>query len=152
MSYDVILFPMYTSSEELPEPQEFDPLPLIKKALGARIAATSLRATAREVGLSATGLHGLVYQDVIPYVKTRQKIAHWFAKYSASTPEEDGRLVGVELLTRRIHDPALRQRACAVLLAFVSEISPELVTRVEEVVIPHALAGDVHAASEETTI
>lgn len=121
---------MSTSDFEPNEPQP-DPLPTILKALGRRIAATSLRGTAREVGLSATGLHSLVYQKVNPYGKTREKIALWYAKHTAAEPGNDGRMIGAELLTRRIVLPDLRNRTRDLILAIVDYPTPALLERLE---------------------
>lgn len=49
----------------------------LRSAAAARVEATSLRRTAREIGLSPTGLSKFL-SGTKPYMKTLRKLRRWF--------------------------------------------------------------------------
>ena len=127
------------NASPLPFPHAPDPLPIIRAALRERIEATSLRGTARAVGMSPTGLRELVEQGTSPYGPTRRRLLVWYARQGAATATDvDARAVGLELLTRGLAPAALRERWRAAVFQMMEDGSPELLERVES-----ALRGDV---------
>lgn len=97
-------------------------------ALAEAVAATSLRQVAQEVGMSPTGLSGLIERRRC-YFRTRLKLLGWFAR-----PEVRARLrqgarelspetasAALDLLTRHLPLEGQRARAQAVLAALAEE-------------------------------
>jgi hypothetical protein len=60
----------------------------VRNALEIRRAETSLRATAREVGLSPTGLSQLL-QSATPYRRTVQRLLAWYANWLGARGSRD---------------------------------------------------------------
>lgn len=79
--------------EQLHEPQAEDYAagqPLIRRmrqAVAARAETTSLRATAREVGMSPTGLKKFV-GGTAPYTKTVHRLRSWYLQHAVTSKEE----------------------------------------------------------------
>ena len=112
-------------------------LPLIRRKLQARIYETSLRATAREVGMSSTGLSDMIEKGTAPYGKTVQKLLAWYTRHGVGgAPEWEAREVGVELLTRNLSPKALRERAARVIRRIAEAPGEALLERVEAVLDP----------------
>jgi hypothetical protein len=61
------------------------PASMLFAALRARIAATSLRKTAREVGVSPSGLQGML-AGTRTYDQTVRKLHDWYVRYAAREP------------------------------------------------------------------
>lgn len=53
----------------------------LREAVGERVQATSLRAVARQVGMSPSGLHKFLSGGV-PYQKSRRKLFEWLHRES----------------------------------------------------------------------
>ncbi|HEX8696704.1 MAG TPA: hypothetical protein VF746_30075 [Longimicrobium sp.] len=60
----------------------------VRNALEIRRAETSLRATAREVGISPTGLSQLL-QSAMPYRRTVQRLLAWYANWLGARGSRD---------------------------------------------------------------
>lgn len=58
------------------------PIGRMREVLAARVAATSLRQVAREVGMSPTGLQK-VLDGADSYSRTRRKLERWYVRESA---------------------------------------------------------------------
>jgi hypothetical protein len=107
-------------------------LPVIRERLQARVYQTSLRATAREVGMSSTGLSDLIERGRTPYGKTVQKLLEWYAANGAdAAPDPRARDVGVELLTRTITPRALRDGVARVIRRLSEEPDAAVLARVQ---------------------
>lgn len=62
----------------MPAPsKELVPVPLLREALRARVESSSLRKSAREVGLSPNGLRGIL-EGADPYPTNHRKLSEWF--------------------------------------------------------------------------
>ena len=85
-----------------------DLLEAIRADLRQRIHEAGLRPTAREVGMSATGLRALV-DGSNPYIKTWNAILEWHALHRARPPALDARTAHNMLLTLTRHLPAERR-------------------------------------------
>lgn len=70
--------PMDPSADELDE---------IREALRHAVHTRSLRSVAREVGVSPTGLYGVI-KGAEPYSKTYEKLVLWYAGYLAEVPSQ----------------------------------------------------------------
>ncbi|HEX8691950.1 MAG TPA: hypothetical protein VF746_06005 [Longimicrobium sp.] len=71
--------PRRQASLDLP-PVEDEELEQIRQALEQAVARASLRSVARDLGMSPTGLRGVI-DGSAPYVKTWDKLQVWFALY-----------------------------------------------------------------------
>ncbi len=112
-------------------------LPLIRRKLQARIYETSLRATAREVGMSSTGLSDMIEKGTAPYGKTVQKLLAWYTRHGAGGESEwEAREVGVELLTRNLSPRDLREGVARVIRRLADAPDAELLARVEAALEP----------------
>jgi hypothetical protein len=60
----------------------------LRDALQQRVKLTSLRATARELGMSPTGLRGFI-DGTEPYVKTLRRARVWLAERVQSEGDQD---------------------------------------------------------------
>ncbi len=65
-----------------------DELNVLRNALRQRVELTSLRATARELGMSPTGLHGFI-EGTEPYVKTLRRARVWLAERVQGEGDQD---------------------------------------------------------------
>jgi len=107
-------------------------LPVIRGLLQARVYQTSLRATAREVGMSYTGLSELIEMGRAPYGKTVQKLLKWYAEHAAhAAPDPQARDAGVELLTRSITPRSLRDGVARVIRRLSEAPDAATLARVE---------------------
>jgi len=89
------------TEEPMREDSSDHELDRIREALREAIARTTLRAVARRVGMSPTGLQEFVAGGSRPYGKTREKVRMWFyweAGFSSIAPDDAAwllrRLVG----------------------------------------------------------
>lgn len=78
----------------------------IRPALQERVSATGLRAVAREVGLTASGLQK-VLDGSSPFPKTRRKLGIWYSRHLAGD-YRTARDVALEELLRQV--PTSRRR------------------------------------------
>src|SRR4051812_34702529 len=65
----------------------------IRLALRRRVEATSIRATAREVGMSPSGLHVLL-QGSRPHPLTRKKLVDWYLTRAAPDGQDQPEIAG----------------------------------------------------------
>jgi hypothetical protein len=108
-----------------------------REALREAIALATLRAVARRVGMSPTGLQEFVAGESRAYGKTREKVRMWFyreAGFSSIAPDDAARLL--RRLVGTLPEP---ERGVARLLDSVESayhesgmLSPEWVKRVRE--------------------
>jgi len=107
-------------------------LPVIRNLLQARVNDTSLRHTAREVGMSYTGLGELIERGRAPYGKTVKKLLKWYAEHAAhAAPDPQARDAGVELLTRAIAPRSLRDGVARVIRRLSEHPDAATLARVE---------------------
>lgn len=67
------------------EPRVGDPdLAILRASLGWQVAATSLRRTARDVGMSPTALQSFL-EGAAPYSETRHKLVSWYVRFQCDT-------------------------------------------------------------------
>src|SRR4028118_2013034 len=85
-------------------------LDMIRGALRQRIAETSLRATARELGMSPTGLQQMI-EGASPYKKTVDRITAWYAAWKKDPPPVDPATRHVMLVELTRHLPRDRREA-----------------------------------------
>ena len=104
-------------------PQQLDELAEIRQALSDAVDRGSLRGVAREIGMSPTGLRGLM-DGAEPYGKSLRKVRAWFVVDQA---QSDGDLPATTVasllrtLLRRV--PARERRpACASALDHIAEL------------------------------
>lgn len=91
----------------------------IRQALRREAERTSLRAVAREVGMTPTGLRG-VLDGATPYATTRARLRAWHFRWQRGrepTPAEADELV--RLILRRVPDP---ERCIGLLLETVETL------------------------------
>ncbi|HEX8691694.1 MAG TPA: hypothetical protein VF746_04690 [Longimicrobium sp.] len=67
----------------------------LRESVALRVQATSLRAVARQVGMSAAGLEKFIAGG-IPYSRSRQKLQDWWAR-EGQRPRSDMTTEGVEI-------------------------------------------------------
>lgn len=119
------LEPNHTSRKSRKKPlsrERTEELRVIREALEAAVARLSLRGVAREVGMTPTGLQG-VLDGTHPYGKTWDKLRVWFAVTDKSRHELPGSLAA-GLLRRLMHTIPDRQwpQAQVLLLEAVERI------------------------------
>ncbi|HEV2150519.1 MAG TPA: hypothetical protein VGR37_24175 [Longimicrobiaceae bacterium] len=102
----------------------------LRSVIAARMAAQSLRAVAREVGMSPSGLQKFV-DGSIPYLSTRRKLERWFVREAArGEGEMDGgvALAAVSVLVRDLplarRPRAVRQLVAELKAAYGAEEEP----------------------------
>lgn len=83
--------------------------PEVLTALQLRIASTSLRRTAREVGLSPTGL-SMLFEGRSPQPQTHHKLTAWFARDAAGAGDASDDVIDATLCLLAQHLPAERRR------------------------------------------
>jgi len=94
----------------------------LRQVTAQRVAATSLRKVAREIGMSATGLSKFLDGNA-PYLPTLNRLRNWYLRHAAS-PEgglsEEDAYAAVALL---VHDlaPDARQGAIEAVLSCMRE-------------------------------
>ena len=63
----------------------------LRATLLHHVESTTLRATALDVGITPSGLSGIIYEDAQPYRPTMQKLRAWYARQAGAdaltTPE-----------------------------------------------------------------
>jgi len=65
------------------------PIDRLRQVVNARLATTSLRALAREVGMSPSGLQKFV-DGSAPYLPTREKLERWYVREAAERRVDRG--------------------------------------------------------------
>jgi hypothetical protein len=118
--------PRSTSRKKPLSRERTEELRLIRVALVAAVARSSLRAIAREVGMTATGLQG-VLDGTHPYGKTWEKLRVWYALTDTGRNELPGSLAAG--LLRRLMQTIPDRRwpeAQAMLLEAIERIHREL--------------------------
>jgi hypothetical protein len=88
-----------------------DPAPLetLRAAAQAHVDASSLRRTAREIGMSPTGLRGFL-EGAAPYHKTERKLRQWFLRLRGGSEAPE---------------PPTTETAAAALATLVQHLAPE---------------------------
>lgn len=84
----------------------------LRKAVASRVQADSLRAVARDVGMSPSGLQKFL-QGSSPYSATRQRLERWYVRESAtyrSVISEESARAALGML---LHDLPMKQRGLA---------------------------------------
>lgn len=79
----------------------------LREAARLRVAATSLRRTADEIGLSPTGLQGFLSGSE-PYAPTIQKLCEWYVREEAHKPiplSPETAEAAISLLVRHLPEP-----------------------------------------------
>lgn len=110
----------------------------IRDALRQAIAGATLRAVARRVGMSPTGLQEFVAGGSRPYGKTREKVRMWFyreAGFSSIAPDDAARLLRRLVATLPEPDRGVARLLDTVESAYHESgmFSPEWVKRVRQV-------------------
>ena len=97
-------------SEELPMKE----LEVIRDALRQSTEVNSLRFTARELGMSPTGLRGLI-DGTAPYGKTIRKLRAWYAEWARREGVLDvADAKAIEVLTGTIREDRRAEAADAI--------------------------------------
>jgi hypothetical protein len=94
------------------------PLDQLRSVIVARMATLSLRAVAREVGMSPSGLQKFV-DGSVPYLSTRRKLERWFVHEAARGEggvDTGAAMAAVAVLVRDL-PPARRPHAVRKLVA-----------------------------------
>ena len=88
-------------------PQEDSPeqrlIPLMREAAMERVERTSLRAAAREIGMSPTGLKK-VLDGNMPYTKTVHRLRRWYLQHAGDAREELSEDEAHAALSVLVHD------------------------------------------------
>jgi hypothetical protein len=71
----------------------------IRQAAVARVRATSLRETAREIGLSPNGLRGFL-NGAVPYTQTLKKLRLWYFAIGSSKVTSEAASAAVAILLK----------------------------------------------------
>lgn len=90
----------------VPDLQDRPSMGRLRAFVAARVAATSLRMVAREIGVSPTGLRKFL-NGAEPYSPTRRKLSSWFVQYAARHAvgmDADVAIAALRLLTDDIPD------------------------------------------------
>lgn len=91
----------------------------MRAAAAGQVANTSLRTTAREIGMSAGGLKKLL-NGTTPYAPTMRRLRSWYVRYIATTQPQLDLPTGaaaISLLVRDLADGPGRQAALDALSA-----------------------------------
>lgn len=110
-------------------------LALVREALAEAIENSSLREVARQVGMSPTGLQGMI-DGADPYAKTWDKILAWYAAWITNRPRvrasrafDAATMAGLlDLLLREVPEPRRGDARARVLRGFVEAFSQGGVT------------------------
>jgi hypothetical protein len=92
-------------------------------ALQRQIKLTTLRGTARDVGLSASGLHNLAFNGSRPYTATWHRLRAWYVRHNtaeADTSPETA-LAAVQVLLAGV-PPAARAEAEVTLTEVLKQV------------------------------
>lgn len=99
------------------------PVEQLREVLAARVEATSLRQTAREVGMSPSGLQKFL-GGAQPYFATRRKLDRWYVRESARYESDLGAGSAFAALRVLVNDlPPVRRRPALQRLVGVLEDS-----------------------------
>lgn len=93
------------------------PVSALREAARLRVQATSLRKTAREIGLSPTGLQGFL-DGTEPYAPTIQKLLEWHVREESRKGMElgaDTADAALSLLVRHLPEPRRSEAVRAML-------------------------------------
>lgn len=99
---------------ERPAERPSIPVEELRRAVRERVADSSVRAVAKQTGMSVTGLWRFL-NGTQPYSKTQQRLRQWYVLQTADAPAsttdvpEDVARAAIELLTR--HIPPRRRAA-----------------------------------------
>jgi hypothetical protein len=109
------------------EPAMDEPLPAsidqLRESVAIRVHATSLRAVARQVGMSPSGLEKFIAGGT-PYSNTRRKLVEWWYREGTQAPLElssDGVAVALGTLVRDL-PPERRERTLRELVGTLREL------------------------------
>lgn len=133
--------PVSEPSDDAPEVEESVVLAVAVELARLRVDETSLRHVAREIGMSPTGLRGLL-DGADPYGKTKEKMRAWYVRMrglSGVSPEVAENTILA--LLRSIPDP---HRVASELLDFVEGLHRKRDLRVPTW-IPEARARVAHS-------
>lgn len=104
-----------------------EPLPTsidqLRESVAIRVHATSLRAVARQVGMSPSGLEKFLAGGT-PYTNTRRKLVEWWHREGVQSPLDlsaDGVAVALGTLVRDL-PPDRRERTLRELVATLREL------------------------------
>ena len=117
------------------------PITVLRETARLRVQAGSLRRTAREIGLSPTGLQGFL-DGSEPYAPTMQKLLEWYVQEETRraiqlSPESAD--AALALLVRHIPEPRRARAVRHLLRTLASEGGPA----------PEWLTNLLHAPEEE---
>lgn len=132
----------------------------LRDAVAIRVQATSLRAVARQVGMSASGLHKFIAGGM-PYTKSRRKLFRWLQREKQNLHSDLSMDVVASAVTCLLTDvpPARQERAARALVDALRDVyarhtdTPpppwlaELTRRMEEAGAPPR--GDADAGGPE---
>lgn len=85
------------------------PLDELRQVIEARLAVVSLRALAREVGMSPTGLQKFI-DGSVPYLPTRQKLERWLVREVAAGRVQMSPSAAIAALEVLVRDLPARRR------------------------------------------
>ena len=95
----------------------------LRESVAIRVHATSLRAVARQVGMSPSGLEKFLAGGM-PYTNTRRKLMEWWYREGAEAPMDlsaDGVAVALGTLVRDL-PPDRRERTLRELVGTLREL------------------------------
>lgn len=110
----------------MPSPSPAFPISVLREALGVRVAQSSLRAAAAEVGMSWKGLEKFLAGSK-PQGRTIQKLTEWYVRAAADSAEKPSRetiQAAAALLVRHL-PPAERHEAVKRVIAFSASLRRE---------------------------
>ena len=95
----------------------------LRDAVAIRVQATSLRAVARQVGMSASGLHKFIAGGM-PYTKSRRKLFRWLQREKQNLHSDLSMDVVASAVTCLLTDvpPARQERAARALVDALRDV------------------------------
>ncbi len=100
------------------------PIPVLREALRQRVKESSLRAAAKEVGMSYKGVDNFLAGATDPYPSTVRKLTEWYLRRAAASEEEPAAetvAAALELIVRHF-PPAHREEVIEELVATVRSV------------------------------
>lgn len=91
------------ATNELDSTHEGPTINALRRAIYSRVRETSLRSTARHLGVTATGLQGFI-DGAKPYRRTLDKYLAWYLTEAANLPPSKAREVALDVLLLGIPD------------------------------------------------
>ena len=106
----------------MPADQREAEVAVYREALRRHIELNSLRAAARDLGISPSGLHKLVFGGSRPYTGTLHRLREWYVRQvgDAEGPTPESARAAVDLLLRGV-SPERRRRAEEGLMVLLKE-------------------------------